>query len=118
MLGKKINKKSLDNCSILQSLLANQDLISLIITNYCLLVQSSEESGTHLTHLSRHLTTAVTSVTSVTMDLPSPDKHLTQKQLDSYKEAFSLFDGDRDGKINREELEKVTKCNEFVKNKL
>ena len=41
------------------------------------------------------------------MDLPSPDRHLTSEQMESFKEAFSLFDRDRDGVINRDELAKV-----------
>ena len=41
------------------------------------------------------------------MDLGSPDKHISAKEMECLKEAFALFDGDRDGEISTEELGKV-----------
>ena len=40
-------------------------------------------------------------------DLSSPDRHITAKDMECLKEAFALFDRDRDGEINTEELGKV-----------
>jgi Ca2+-binding EF-hand superfamily protein len=40
-------------------------------------------------------------------DLSSPDRHITAKDMECLKEAFALFDRDRDGEINTEELRKV-----------
>ena len=40
-------------------------------------------------------------------DLASPDRHITAKDMECLKEAFALFDRDRDGEINTEELGKV-----------
>ena len=40
-------------------------------------------------------------------DLSSPDRHITAKDMKCLKEAFALFDRDRDGEINTEELGKV-----------
>ena len=40
-------------------------------------------------------------------DLASPDKHISPKEMECLKEAFALFDGDRDGEISTEELGKV-----------
>ena len=33
-------------------------------------------------------------------DLSSPDRHITAKDMKCLKEAFALFDRDRDGEIN------------------
>ena len=41
------------------------------------------------------------------MDLPSPDKYLVPTDLECLKEAFTLFDKDRDGEISTQELGKV-----------
>ena len=41
------------------------------------------------------------------MELPSPDKYLAETDLACLKEAFALFDNDRDGQISIEELGKV-----------
>ena len=46
-------------------------------------------------------------VLTMARDLASPDCHITSKEMDCLKEAFSLFDRDRDGEIDKEELEKV-----------
>ena len=40
-------------------------------------------------------------------DLSSPNSHITAKDMECLKEAFALFDRDRDGEINTEELGKV-----------
>ena len=40
-------------------------------------------------------------------DLSSPDRHITVKDMECLKEAFALFDRDRDGEINTDELGKV-----------
>ena len=40
-------------------------------------------------------------------DLASPDRHIKSKDMECLKEAFALFDRDRDGEINTEELGKV-----------
>ena len=37
------------------------------------------------------------------MDLPSPDKYLATTDLKCLKEAFTLFDKDRDGEISTQE---------------
>jgi len=37
----------------------------------------------------------------------SPDRRLASTDLECLKEAFALFDRDRDGEINTEELGKV-----------
>ena len=39
--------------------------------------------------------------------LSSPDRHITVKDMECLKEAFALFDRDRDGEINTDELGKV-----------
>ena len=41
------------------------------------------------------------------MELPNPDKYLSETDLACLKEAFALFDNDRDGQISIEELGKV-----------
>ena len=40
-------------------------------------------------------------------DWSSPDKHIGAKEMECLKEAFALFDRDRDGEISTEELGKV-----------
>ena len=40
-------------------------------------------------------------------ELASPDRHLSVKEMECLKEAFALFDRDRDGEISTEELGKV-----------
>ena len=40
-------------------------------------------------------------------DLASPDRHVSVKEMECLKEAFALFDRDRDGEISTEELGKV-----------
>jgi len=47
------------------------------------------------------------------MDLGSPDKHISAKEMECLKEAFALFDGDRDGEISTEELGKVMRTHGF-----
>ena len=47
-------------------------------------------------------------------DLASPDRHITAKDMECLKEAFALFDRDRDGEINTEELGKVYYHLEFI----
>ena len=37
----------------------------------------------------------------------SPDRHISAKEMECLKEAFALFDRDRDGEISTEELGKV-----------
>ena len=46
-------------------------------------------------------------------DLSSPDRHITAKDMKCLKEAFALFDRDRDGEINTEELGKVMHFSNF-----
>jgi len=43
----------------------------------------------------------------------SPDKRIAVTDLDCLKEAFALFDRDRDGEINTEELAKVMRTHGF-----
>ena len=40
-------------------------------------------------------------------DLASPDRHIKAAEMECLKEAFALFDRDRDGEISTEELGKV-----------
>ena len=40
----------------------------------------------------------------------SPDRQVTSSDIDCLKEAFALFDCDRDGEISVEELGKVRRC--------
>ena len=40
-------------------------------------------------------------------DKASPDSHIGVKEMECLKEAFALFDRDRDGEISTEELGKV-----------
>ena len=40
-------------------------------------------------------------------DRLSPDRQITEQDIDCLKEAFALFDCDRDGEITMEELGKV-----------
>ena len=40
-------------------------------------------------------------------DLASPDRHIKTAEMECLKEAFALFDRDRDGEISTEELGKV-----------
>ena len=42
--------------------------------------------------------------------MASPDRHLTDKEMECLKEAFTLFDRDRDGEISTEELGMVRLC--------
>ena len=46
-------------------------------------------------------------------DSPEVDSKLAVTDLECLKEAFALFDRDRDGEINTEELGKVKKLNCF-----
>ena len=46
-------------------------------------------------------------MTDFTPELASPDKHISSKDMECLKEAFTLFDRDRDGEINTDELGKV-----------
>jgi len=46
-------------------------------------------------------------------DLASPDKHIGAKEMECLKEAFALFDRDRDGEISTEELGKVMRTHGF-----
>lgn len=39
--------------------------------------------------------------------MASPDRHISVKEMECLKEAFALFDRDRDGEISTEELGKV-----------
>ena len=39
--------------------------------------------------------------------MASPDSHISVKEMECLKEAFALFDRDRDGEISTEELGKV-----------
>ena len=41
------------------------------------------------------------------MDIPSPDKHFSVQQMESLRQAFIIFDRDRDGHINKQELAMV-----------
>lgn len=41
------------------------------------------------------------------MDIPSPDKHFSGQQMESLRQAFIIFDRDRDGHINKQELAMV-----------
>ena len=41
------------------------------------------------------------------MDIPSPDKHFSSQQMESLRQAFIIFDRDRDGHINKQELAMV-----------
>ena len=41
-------------------------------------------------------------------EMASPDRHISVKEMECLKEAFALFDRDRDGEISTEELGKVT----------
>ena len=47
------------------------------------------------------------------MDIPSPDKHLSVQQMEPLRQAFIIFDRDRDGHINKQELAMV--CCSVVK---
>ena len=47
-------------------------------------------------------------------DLASPDRHIKAAEMECLKEAFALFDRDRDGEISTEELGKVGGC-EMIK---
>ena len=40
-------------------------------------------------------------------EMASPDRHISVKEMECLKEAFALFDRDRDGEISTEELGKV-----------
>ena len=40
-------------------------------------------------------------------DKASPDSHIGVKEMECLKEAFALFDRDRDGEISTEELGEV-----------
>ena len=40
-------------------------------------------------------------------DIATPDRHISVKEMECLKEAFALFDRDRDGEISTEELGKV-----------
>ena len=40
-------------------------------------------------------------------DLASPDRNIKPAEMECLKEAFALFDRDRDGEISTEELGKV-----------
>ena len=40
--------------------------------------------------------------------MASPDRHISVKEMECLKEAFALFDRDRDGEISTEELGKVS----------
>ena len=42
----------------------------------------------------------------------SPDRQVTASDIDCLKEAFALFDCDRDGEISVEELGKVRKASQ------
>ena len=44
------------------------------------------------------------------MDIPSPDKHFSGQQMESLRQAFIIFDRDRDGHINKQELAMVGGC--------
>ena len=48
-------------------------------------------------------------------DRLSPDRQITEQDIDCLKEAFALFDCDRDGEITMEELGKVTNRKLFWK---
>ena len=41
-------------------------------------------------------------------DKASPDRHISVTEMECLKEAFALFDRDRDGEISTEELGKVS----------
>ena len=41
------------------------------------------------------------------MDIPSPDKHFSVQQMELLRQAFIIFDRDRDGHINKQELAMV-----------
>jgi len=47
------------------------------------------------------------------MDVASPDRHISVKEMECLKEAFALFDRDRDGEISTEELGKVMRTHGF-----
>lgn len=46
-------------------------------------------------------------------DKASPDSHIGVKEMECLKEAFALFDRDRDGEISTEELGKVMRTHGF-----
>merc|ERR1712183_17981 len=46
-------------------------------------------------------------------DLASPDRHIKAAEMECLKEAFALFDRDRDGEISTEELGKVMRTHGF-----
>merc|ERR1712183_376829 len=46
-------------------------------------------------------------------DLASPDRHINAAEMECLKEAFALFDRDRDGEISTEELGKVMRTHGF-----
>lgn len=53
-------------------------------------------------------------------DKASPDRHISTTEMECLKEAFALFDRDRDGEISTEELGKVSdekqvKCYLFIR---
>ena len=48
-------------------------------------------------------------------DRLSPDRQITEQDIDCLKEAFALFDCDRDGEITMEELGKVRNSKLFWK---
>jgi len=45
--------------------------------------------------------------------MASPDRHISVKEMECLKEAFALFDRDRDGEISTEELGKVMRTHGF-----
>ena len=49
----------------------------------------------------------------LTDKMDSPDKHLSSQQMESLRQAFILFDRDRDGHISKQELARVGVINKI-----
>lgn len=47
-------------------------------------------------------------------DKASPDRHISNTEMECLKEAFALFDRDRDGEISTEELGKVSEGKSII----